>query len=127
MNYAAVRLLHMSCAALSVSLFAARGALQLHGTDWRQWRWLRIAPHLNDTVLLGAALTLAVSSGQYPLAQGWLTAKVAGLVVYVVLGSRALRPTATRRQRALAFAGALASVAYIVAVAVTRSAALGLV
>lgn len=121
MDYAHLRLLHITCASLSISLFLLRGVLQLAGVDWRSRRWLRIVPHLNDTVLLAAAVALAVMSHQYPLAQGWLSAKVVALLVYIVLGSIAFRPGLARGQQALAFAGALATVAYIVAVAVSRS------
>lgn len=126
MDYTTIRTLHFTCAGLSIALFFGRGALQLSGIDWRRWRWLRVAPHLIDTVLLGAAVTLAVMSAQYPLAQPWLTAKVLALLLYIGLGSVALQPALPRRTRALAFAAALLSVAYIVGVAITRSAALGL-
>ena len=81
MDYLSVRTVHIATACTSFALFTARGAMQLGGIDWRRWRWLRIAPHLNDTLLLAAAITLAVMSGQYPLAQGWLTAKVVALFV----------------------------------------------
>jgi len=129
MDYLTVRTIHIATACMSIVLFAARGAMQLGGIDWRRWRWrwLRIAPHLNDTLLLAAAITLAVMSGQYPLAQGWLTAKVVALFVYVGLGSVALRRGLPARRRGVAFMAALASVGYIVGVALTRSASLGLV
>ncbi|MBP8306397.1 MAG: SirB2 family protein [Burkholderiaceae bacterium] len=126
MDYASVRTLHITCAGLSIALFGARGLMQIGGIDWRRWRWLRIAPHLNDTVLLSAAVALAWLSGQYPLALPWLTAKVLGLLLYIMVGRIALRPDVSPATRALAFAGALASVGYIVGVAVTRSPALGL-
>ena len=69
MDYLSVRSVHIACAGISISLFAARGLMQVGGVDWRRWGWLRIAPHLNDTVLLGAAVALAVMSGQYPFVQ----------------------------------------------------------
>ncbi len=126
MDYAHVRLLHISCASLSISLFLLRGALQLVGVDWRRRRWLRIVPHINDTVLLAAAITLSIMSHQYPVAQAWLSAKVLALLVYIVVGSVAFRPGVPPAQQALAFVGALATVGYIVAVAISRSATLGL-
>ncbi len=126
MDYASVRTLHITCAGLSIALFCARGLMQIRGIDWRRWRWLRIAPHLNDTVLLGAAIALAWLSGQYPLALPWLSAKVLGLLMYIVVGRIALRPDVSTTTRLLAFAGALASVGYIVGVAMTRSPALSL-
>ena len=126
MNYLTIRAVHIACAGISIGLFAARGAMQLGGIDWRRWRWLRIAPHLNDTLLLTAAIALAVMSAQYPLAQPWLTAKVVALCAYVALGSVALRRAVSARVRRIAFAGALASVGYIVGVALTRSVTLRL-
>lgn len=126
LDYQAVRLVHIACAGISIGLFAARGAMQLGGVDWRRWRWLRIAPHLNDTVLLGAAVTLALLSAQYPFVQNWLTAKVLALCAYVALGSAALAREAPPARRRVAFVAALLCVGYIVAVARTRSASLGL-
>ena len=126
MDYLQLRLLHISCASLSISLFLLRGALQLAGVDWRRRRWLRIVPHVNDTVLLAAAIAMTIMSHQYPVAQAWLSAKVIALLVYIVLGSVAFRPGVARAQQALAFVGALITVAYIVAVAISRSATLGL-
>lgn len=125
MDYLAIRHMHMGFAAISIALFALRGGLALAGADWRAWRPLRWLPHLNDTALLLAAITLAWVSGQYPFQQGWLTAKVLALVVYVVLGRQALRPGLRPARRAAWFMAALGSVFYIVAVAITRSPTLG--
>lgn len=127
MDYLLVRHLHMSCAAISITLFVVRGTCQTAGWPWRQWRWLRIAPHLVDTVLLGAAISLAWWTQQYPFAQNWLSAKVVALLVYIGLGSLALRPGASRTVQRGAFLGALLTVAYIVGVAMTRSASLRLI
>lgn len=127
MDYAAFRLLHMSCASISITLFALRGGLQWAGIDWRRWRLLRIAPHINDTVLLGAAIALAWISHQYPLQQHWLSAKVGALLLYIMLGRIAFRVGVPRSRQLLAFCAALATVGYIVAVAISRSATLGLI
>ncbi len=126
MDYLLLRQLHMSCAALSITLFLVRGVCQTAGWPWRQRRWLRIAPHLVDTVLLGAAISLACWSQQFPLAQNWLSAKVVALLVYIGLGSLALRAGVSRSVQGIAFVAALVTVAYIVGVAMTRSASLGL-
>ena len=48
-------------------------------------------PHVVDTVLLASAIALAVMTHQYPLANRWVTAKVAGLLVYIGLGTIALK------------------------------------
>lgn len=59
--------------------------------------------------------------GNYPGTHGWLTAKVVGLVGYIVLGRIALKRGRTRRARVAAFAVALAVFAFIVSVAITKS------
>ena len=85
-------------------------------------RWVRVVPHVVDTVLLASAIALAVISGQYPLAHGWLTAKIAGLIAYIVLGSIALKRGRTLGIRITAFCSAVLVFAYIIAVATTKSA-----
>lgn len=121
MNYLLVKQLHMTCAALSGSLFLLRGLWMLMDSPRLRQRWVRVLPHAIDTVLLASAVTLAVWSAQYPVAQGWLTAKVAALLLYIVLGSVALRRGRSRTTRAAAFVAALATFAYIVGVALTRN------
>lgn len=121
-----VKHLHVTCVGLSIGLFVVRGALELQSRPWRQWRLLRVAPHLVDTVLLGSALWMVWRTGQYPFVAPWLTAKVLALLVYIMLGRFALGQNTPQRQRPLFFAAALCSVAYIVGVALTRSPVWGL-
>jgi uncharacterized membrane protein SirB2 len=120
MDYIGIKHLHMACAALSISLFLLRGAWMLQGSSMLTRRWVKVLPHLVDTVLLGSAITLALISHQYPFAQPWLGAKVVALLLYIVLGTIALKRGRTRRARAFAFAGAVLTFAYIVSVAITR-------
>ncbi|MDO8250152.1 MAG: SirB2 family protein [Rhodoferax sp.] len=122
MEYLWVKHLHVTCVVLSISLFALRGTLELTSQPWRQGRLLRVAPHIVDTVLLGSALWLAWRIGQYPFVDAWLTAKVLALLLYIVLGMRALARNTPQAQRLPYFAGALLSVGYILGVALTRSA-----
>ena len=120
MEYLALKALHVGCAILSIAGFAARGVLMLRGSQLLETRWLRVVPHVVDTVLLASALWLTILIGQYPFVQNWLTAKVLALVAYVVLGSIALKRGRTKGVRAVAFALALGVAAYIVTVALTR-------
>lgn len=121
-----VKHLHVTCVGLSIGLFVVRGALELQSRPWRQWRLLRVAPHLVDTVLLGSALWMVWRTGQYPFVDTWLTAKVIALVAYIVLGKWALGHNTPKQQRPLFFAAALLCVSYIVGVALTRSPLWGL-
>jgi uncharacterized membrane protein SirB2 len=121
MDYLTVRAVHIGTAGLSIALFTLRAVLELGGADWRRSRWLTIAPHLNDTLLLAAGIWLAWLSMQYPWAQPWLAAKVIGLLAYIFLGSIALRRNLDATRRRIALVAALATVGYIVGVALTRS------
>lgn len=121
MDYTFVKYLHVSCAALSYAGFFARGVLMIRAAPLLQARWLRVAPHVVDTVLLASAIVLVVMSRQYPFIEPWLTAKVIALVIYIGVGMVALRHGTTRRRRVTAWIMAQLVFAYIVAVAVTRS------
>lgn len=122
MLYLTLKQIHFTAAMLSIALFFLRGSLQLGGINWRRWWPLRYLPHLVDTVLLGAAIWLAMLIHQYPLRHGWLTAKVLALLAYILLGHWALRRQQAPRRAAAAFVAALLCVGYIVGVGLTQSA-----
>ncbi|MBE0623454.1 MAG: SirB2 family protein [Burkholderiales bacterium] len=121
-TYILLKYLHISCVALSGAGFVLRGAWMMLASPLLARRWVRITPHVLDTVLLASAIALALLIGQYPLVDAWLTAKVLGLVAYIILGTIALRRGSTRAIRITAFWSALLVFAYIVAVAMTKSA-----
>jgi len=104
------------------TLFALRGVWMLRASPLLRRRWVRVVPHANDAVLLVSGIGLAWVTGQAPWAQGWLTAKLVGLLLYIALGMAAMRFGRSHGARAAAFAAALVSVAYIVSVAITRQA-----
>ena len=120
MLYLTLKAVHVGCAVLSISGFALRGILMLADSPLLAARFARVAPHVVDTVLLASALWLAALIGQYPFVQGWLTAKVLALIAYIVLGTVALKRARGKAARAIAFALALGTAAYIVSVALTR-------
>ncbi|MDC8757349.1 SirB2 family protein [Janthinobacterium fluminis] len=122
MSYFALKHFHITCAMLSGVFFLVRGCWMLDDSAMLQRRWVKIAPHLIDTLLLASAIGLAVWSSQYPLAQSWLTAKVVAVLLYIVLGAFALKLGKTKTVRVLAFAGALTAFGYIVAVALSKQA-----
>lgn len=115
--YLALKMLHMSCALISIVGFIVRGLLKFQGSALLQKKFLKIAPHIVDTVLILSAIGLTVSIGQYPFVDSWLTAKVLGLVVYIFLGLVTLKFAKTTPVRLLAFVLAIAVFAYIASVA----------
>lgn len=112
--------LHVTCVALSYALFFLRGVWMLRGTLAQQGRWVRIVPHMVDTVLLGSAIALAVQLGISPVSAPWLMAKIIALLLYIALGAVALRRGRTQRIRLAAWLSAQAVFFYIVSVAVTH-------
>lgn len=121
MSYLAIKHIHLSCVALSISFFITRGIWMLRESPKLQQRWVKIAPHIIDTLLLGSALTLAWMSNQWPFAQPWLTAKVFGLVAYILLGTIALKRGKTKQGRLVAMLLALFCIGYVVAVAIAKT------
>jgi uncharacterized membrane protein SirB2 len=121
MDYLTVKHLHMSLAFLSGGFFAVRGLWMLMDSPWLHKRWVKTVPHIVDAALLASAIVLAVWISQYPLAHGWLTAKVTALIAYILFGVIALRPGRPKAVRAAAFGAALLSFIYIVGVAMSKN------
>ncbi|WP_119153658.1 SirB2 family protein [Caldimonas tepidiphila] len=119
MSYAAWKHLHVSAVVLSLAGFVLRGWWMASGSPMLGRRWVRIVPHVVDTLLLASALVLL----SYFLAAGlpaWIVAKIVGLLAYIALGTVALRRGRTRGLRLAAFAGALLAAAYVVGVALSK-------
>jgi uncharacterized membrane protein SirB2 len=115
-----LKLIHIGSVALSFTLFFLRGWWMQGESRQLHQRWVRIAPHAVDTVLLASAIALAWQLGYSPLTQPWLAAKIVALLAYVVIGSIALKRGKTRRIRFIAWLSAQLIFVYIVSVAVTH-------
>ena len=127
-TYLILRHLHITCVALSGLGFALRGLLMLRQSPALRHPVARIAPHIIDTGLLASALgllasalgMLALTTWQLAL-MPWLATKIVLLLVYIVLGTIALKRGRTLRIRAIAYVAALAVFGHIVATALTRN------
>jgi uncharacterized membrane protein SirB2 len=115
--YLQLRAAHIGLALLSVAIFIVRGGLVLTDSPARDTPWLKYPSYCIDTLLLTAALMLTTVIREYPFMTGWLTSKVVLLVVYVLLGSIALKRGRTRSVRAVAFVAALLTVGFLFTVA----------
>lgn len=120
MSYLAFKHLHLTCVGLSAALFFVRGLLMLWRPDALRASWARITPHVVDTVLLVAAIGMLVVGRINPLDAPWLLAKIGALLVYIGLGTVALKRGRTRGVRLGAWLAALAVLLYIVSVALTK-------
>ena len=110
---------HITLAYLTVVGFVVRGLWSLVDSPLRDERWVRIAPHVIDTMLLTIGVVMAVNLSLSPVA-GWLGAKLLGLIAYIGFGVLCMRAS-TRPLKLVGFSGALLSVGYIFAVAFSRS------
>src|SRR5262249_60421877 len=126
-SYTTLKLIHVSAVTVSFFGFAARGLGAFRDASWVRHPLARTLPHMVDTVLLLSAVGMLYIIRLSPLEQPWLRAKIIGLLVYIALGSLALRPTLTgrplqlRRVSGSAWVGALVVFGYIISVAVTKN------
>ncbi|TAN84195.1 MAG: regulator SirB [Gallionella sp.] len=117
MSFLLLKAIHVTCAASSFVLFFLRGIWSLNGSPIMRQRWVKLVPHIVDTLLLASAIALAFTIRQYPFVDAWLTAKVAGLLLYIGLGLIALRYGRSKTVRLSAWLAAQAVFVYIVLVA----------
>ncbi len=115
--YMLLKHLHMTCAMLTLISFSVRGFWMLTDNSLLQRRWVKIAPHIIDTLLLVTAVGLTITISQYPVTDAWLTAKLGALIAYIILGTVALKRGKTKAIRTVALILALACWGYIFAVA----------
>jgi uncharacterized membrane protein SirB2 len=107
--YPQIKLLHVTCALASVSVFGLRGVLRLAAHEARaQHALLRYASYAIDTTLLSAALLLLTILPGAVFANHWLGVKLGLLVLYIALGHLALQRAPTRAARAGLLLAALA-------------------
>lgn len=120
--YLEIRTVHIAAVCFSGLLFLVRAiAGNIFRAEWTMAAPLRYLSYTIDSVLLTAALMLMTIVHQFPFVDAWLTAKVLLLVVYIVLGSYALKRAKTRTAR-LAYTGAAVAVfVFIVSIARTHN------
>lgn len=121
MNLLYLKMTHVSCVAASYVLFLLRGIWMMRGSSMLNQRWVKVLPHVTDTLLFVSAAFLAFGIQQYPGVHAWLTAKVAGLLVYITFGMIAFRVGKTMRTKISAWFAAQAVYFYIIAVAITHN------
>lgn len=121
-HYVAVKHVHIALAATSVALFILRGVGVLAGARWPMAAALRRLSVAIDTLLIGAGGTLWWMLSLHPVSNPWLTAKLALIVLYIVLGSFALKRAPTRSMKALAFVASLVCIGSVATIALTHDA-----
>ena len=97
--YPALKHLHMLFAMISIVGFLARTVLKMQNSVLLDKKPVKILPHVNDTLLLVCGITLAAVAGFNPFVHGWLLAKIALLIAYIVCGLFVLKWSSNNLQR----------------------------
>ncbi|MDX1524786.1 MAG: SirB2 family protein [Pseudidiomarina maritima] len=120
MSYMALKHMHVTFVALSVLLFVLRFFWVSIDAKVAQQKWIKIVPHVIDTLLLLSIVGLMI----YRPWDAFATNKLIGLVGYILAGLVAMKATTTL-VRTLGFAVALGWIAFLLHVAISKQALIG--
>lgn len=118
--YSIVKHLHLTAIVISLLLFTLRFIWALRDSPSLQKKWVKILPHVNDTILLLSALGLCVIIAQYPFVDAWLTQKIVGVVCYILLGLWTLKWAKNNTARWVGFVAAIGFIVLTAKVAVFK-------
>ncbi|GGP73817.1 MULTISPECIES: SirB2 family protein [Shewanella] len=119
--YTLIKNLHIMLALVSVALFTYRWLSSFCASAGMQSKFLKVLPHLNDTLLLLTGVVLIAILKMNVVEQSWLIAKLIALVVYIGLGVLAIK-CQHRGQKLLAGIAALLVFGYIVGASMSHAA-----
>lgn len=119
--YIQIRTLHIASVLLSGVVFMLRGLLiQVGGNRFALAAPGRYISYSIDTVLLVSALLLVTILPWAMFSNGWLVTKLVLVVIYVLLGTYALKRGRTARIRGICYSAALAIFVIIVGIAIAH-------
>ncbi len=116
-----VKYIHLAAVLLSLCGFVLRAGWMLTDSPMLVKRWVKVLPHVIDSVLLISALWLVYLMSLPLLQTDWLLAKIVALLVYIVMGMMALKRARTKAQRLMFSVLAVMVFLYIVSVALSKS------
>ena len=121
--------LHLVCVVSTISLFVVRYWWQYTNNPKLSKRWVKVVPHVVDTLLLlsGVGLVWITHYLPFTVRGAWLTEKLFGVIIYIVLGFIALGRRRPRSQQAgfIAFLLGLVVLYIIIKLATTKIPLLG--
>ena len=120
-HYFLIQHLHMTTAIVSIAFFIVRAWWSVREVALLQRRWVRILPHVNDTLLLVLGVMLTIILSMSPHQHPWLAAKLLGLIVYILLGTVAIKRGRTPLTRGLTAIAAIVVFFYVFGTAITKN------
>tara|TARA_A200000113_G_C8663219_1_gene289860 strand:+ start:231 stop:602 length:372 start_codon:yes stop_codon:yes gene_type:complete len=118
--YMMAKHLHLTAVGLSILFFIFRFIWSQLDANALSKKWVKILPHIIDTVLLGSAVWLCIILSQYPFVNAWLTFKLIGVILYIVFGLFALKKAKTTLSKWAFFIAAIGVLMATAMVAVTK-------
>lgn len=112
----------MTLAVISIFLFTLRFAWTLLESKNLQRKWVKITPHIVDTLLLVVGIYMAVSLALNPVEQLWLGEKILALLAYIFTGYYTLKLARNRTMQIIGYLGAMGWIMLIVRLAMTKEA-----
>ncbi|MFC1237754.1 SirB2 family protein [Vibrio sp. F74] len=124
--YFALKNIHMLSIVLSAILLSIRYALMMANSPMIEKKFLKISPHVIDTILILSGIGLIFSLGFIPFTPGneWFTEKVTCILAYFALGFFTLKVAKNRLLRTFALFGALGWLVMAGKIAITKVPAL---
>lgn len=119
--YILIKLIHISCAALSITSFMLRGMWMMNNSDLLNKKVVKVLPHVIDTLFFSSGVCLVLLLGNDILTQSWLLTKLALLPIYIVFGFLALSKNMAKPVKTTAFFVAIAIFSYIVGAALMKN------
>lgn len=116
-----IKTIHITTVFLSILLFVSRGFWIYILNKQQLARWMKIVPHVNDTVLLVTGITLTIQVQQYPLVDSWLTVKLICLLIYIFLGMVAMKWRASTKTGLFSWIAAILVFIYMITVALKKN------
>lgn len=112
--------LHMTLAVISISLFTLRFIWLLTKSSKLSAKWVKIVPHIVDTLLLTVGVVMAVQYSMNPIEQLWLGEKLLAIVAYIFTGYYTLKLARNKAMQIIGYLGAMGWIMLIVRLAMTR-------
>ena len=118
-----IKTLHITTVTISILLFVSRGFWIYILKNQLTAKWIKILPHVNDTIVLLSGITLAVQVQQYPFVHHWLTVKIICLLTYILFGMIAMKWSVNKTNGFIAWLLAIVIFAFMVSVAISKNSA----
>ena len=110
----------MTLAVISISFFTLRFIWMMMNSDKLKAKWIKITPHLNDTLLLTLGIIMMVQYRINPFEQLWLGEKLLAILAYIFTGYYTFKMARNRAMQIFGYLGAMGWIMLIVRLAMTK-------